>query len=192
MTTRGILIVAGLFLGMFVILFLGKCGYGRLEIYQSIDSLVAHVRREFPEVAPIDAATLRLYLEQGPSPLLIDIRGEEEYAMSHLPEAVSLPSAEAIADHLEGLEPPPTTLILYGSVGLRSAGIARKLSDDFPGRVLHLEGGIFRWANEGGELVDGSGDSATRVHPFNPVWGRLLEEERRGQPEPNGGKIDGP
>lgn len=183
MTTRGLLIIGGMFLGTFVILFLGKCGYGKLEIYQSIDSLVAHVRQEFPEVAPIDGATLQLYLQQDPPPLLVDIRGEPEYAMSHLPGAISLSSAEAILDHLEGSEKPVETVLLYGSVGLRSAEIARELAEVSPVRLFHLEGGIFRWANEGGDLVSASGKPAARVHPYNSVWGRLLDEEKRGELE---------
>ena len=183
MTTRGLLIITGLFLGTFLVLFLGKCGYGKLEVYQSIDSLVAHVRQEFPEVAPIDGATLRLYRQQEPPPALIDIRARPAYAMSHLPGAVSLNSAEAILEYLEKADEKVETVLLYGSVGSRSAEIALEVSKASSVRVFHLEGGIFRWANEGGELVSFSGEPAQKVYPFNQVLGRLLDEERRGEIE---------
>ena len=181
MTIRGILIVAGIFLGLFLVLFLGRCGYERLEIYQSLDSIAAHVRSEFPEVAPIDGDTLQLYRENESGTLLVDVRSEEGYASSHIPGALSLSSGEAIRQHVAESKVPIERLVVYGSVGTRSAEVIRELGTVEGIRVFHLEGGLFRWANEGRARVDASGEAAEKVHPYNSVWARFLDEERRGE-----------
>ncbi len=188
MTTRGILIIVGIFFVGFLLLGLGKCGYRKIEVFQSMDTVIAHVRREFPEVLPIDGDTLRLYLSQEPPPLLIDVRREEEYALSHLPGAISLTSAGAVRAHLAKADPPVGTVVLYGSLGLRSGKVARELPQNVSAKLFHLEGGIFQWANQGGDLVTVSEDpagpiAARQVHPSNSIWGRLLNSERRAEVE---------
>lgn len=42
--------------------------------------------------------------------------------------------------------------------------------------VYNLEGGIFQWAMDGGEL---EGDHSQKVHHFSPIWGKLLPEHMR-------------
>lgn len=183
MTTRGILIIVGIFLAAFLLLGVGRCGYRKIEVFQSLEKVIVHVREEFPEVAPIDGDTLRLYLAQDPAPLLVDVRRPEEFDLSHLPGAVSLRSAEAIASHLAGIGRPVETIVLYGSLGLRSGPIARELSGKVDAKVFHLEGGIFQWANDGGALVSAPGVPAGQVHPCNSIWGRLLDPAKRAEVE---------
>ena len=45
-------------------------------------------------------------------------------------------------------------------------------------RVYNLEGSIFKWANEHRPLVDRSGPASV-VHPYNRIWGRLLDDDVR-------------
>jgi len=42
--------------------------------------------------------------------------------------------------------------------------------------IYNLEGSLFKWANESRPLVDNSGSPTKLVHPYNNVWGRLLEK----------------
>ena len=45
--------------------------------------------------------------------------------------------------------------------------------------VYNLEGSIFKWANEGKDLEDNKGLKTVVVHPYNVVWGKLLNAELR-------------
>ena len=45
--------------------------------------------------------------------------------------------------------------------------------------VYNLEGSIFKWANEGRILVDSEDKKTIYCHPYNMVWGKLLESRLR-------------
>ena len=45
--------------------------------------------------------------------------------------------------------------------------------------VFNLEGSIFKWANEGKELVDCNNEKTQYCHPYNYLWGKLLESKLR-------------
>ncbi|MGH7937844.1 MAG: rhodanese-like domain-containing protein, partial [Bryobacteraceae bacterium] len=76
------------------------------------------------------------------------------------------------------------TIVTYCSVGYRSAGMARRLHAAGFTRVQNLEGSIFEWANEHRPLVH-DGKAATQVHPYDALWGRLLQPEVRAPLPPN-------
>ena len=69
--------------------------------------------------------------------------------------------------------------MVYCSVGVRSAGVARRLRAAGFAEVENLEGSVFRWANEGRPLVAAGGAATDVVHPYDAAWGRLLRPERR-------------
>ncbi|PSN20516.1 rhodanese-like domain-containing protein [filamentous cyanobacterium CCP5] len=130
------------------------------------------VQKQFPGVASLSTADLAQQLAHGDPPLLIDVRGEEEYAVSHLPGALHLPSEAAIA---QADIPPDTPLVLYCSIGYRSARLAEKLQETGYSKVKNLEGSIFEWYNQGRPVV-ANGEPVQRVHPYSFTWGLLLEE----------------
>lgn len=130
------------------------------------------VQGQFPSVESLTTAELAKRLERDNPPLLIDVRGEEEYAVSHLPGALHLPSQAAIAT--AGL-PSNTPIVLYCSVGYRSARLAAALQAAGYSNVKNLEGSIFEWYNQGRPLV-ANGEPVRRVHPYNRSWGLLLED----------------
>lgn len=45
--------------------------------------------------------------------------------------------------------------------------------------IYNLEGSIFKWANEGKDLQDNEGRKTVFVHPYNVIWGKLLNAELR-------------
>ena len=50
--------------------------------------------------------------------------------------------------------------------------------------LYNLEGSLFQWANENRELITCSGHKTKFVHPYNAVWGKLLDYRlRRYEPE---------
>ncbi|MCK6474921.1 MAG: rhodanese-like domain-containing protein [Planctomycetes bacterium] len=141
----------------------------------------AEVRARFPDVAHISTGELAAWLADGSrtTPLLLDARTREEFDVSHLPGAVFLPHD---AGELSASDGRP--VVVYCSVGYRSAMLARRLAEAGHADVRNLEGSIFKWANEGRALAragaEGAGEvSASAVHPYNAEWGRLLLPELR-------------
>lgn len=141
------------------------------------EELKQEIRRRFPRAPRLSTEELAERLAGGaePAPLLLDARAPEEYAVSHLPGAVSAPDVEtalaAIAD--AGAQRP---VVVYCSVGWRSGDLAQRLRDRGIEEVWNLEGSIFEWANEGRPVVR-DGAEVRRVHPYDERWGRFLDRE---------------
>jgi len=135
------------------------------------------VDQQFPDVPSLATDQLARWLvNEQPSPILIDVRDEAEYAVSHLPGARHLPTLEAIR---QADISPTSTLVLYCSVGYRSARLADKLQAAGYPHVFNLEGSIFEWHNQGRSLVAGQ-QPVDQVHPYNRLWGLLLRDRGSG------------
>ncbi len=112
-----------------------------------------------------------------PPPLFIDARPADQFAMSHMDGAVEIdPTAPDLAPL--GNVPKDTPLVVYDGPGLVGSAMAEALVGAGFSRVSNLEGGLFRWVNEGNPVVDAQG-TATRVHPVSWAWGRLLKARHR-------------
>ncbi|MGB3200289.1 MAG: rhodanese-like domain-containing protein [Nodosilinea sp.] len=139
------------------------------------------VQRAFPGVRVLTPQRLAHWLSEGkdPSPILLDVRQADEFAVSHLPGAHPTPSLEAVL--ALGI-PPDQPVVVYCSVGYRSARLATQLQEAGYTQVYNLAGSIFQWANQGRSLVQ-SGQPTRAVHPYNPVWGLLLKPGLAHQPD---------
>ncbi len=139
----------------------------------------AKIRREFPDVKRITTAELAAWLndETRPAPLLLDVRSRAEFAVSHLAKAAQM-EPDAPASVLREAKDRP--IVTYCSVGYRSGSFAARLQAAGFTTVANLEGSIFQWANEGRPVYRGSAE-AKLVHPYNRVWGMLLEKRRRAE-----------
>lgn len=177
MSNRGLVIVASLFFAAFALLALAQTGYRKVAALQSMDQAVEAVRRDFPAARPISGKELADLLSGPNAPFLIDVRSEEEYAVSHLPGALRREDADSVLD----LSGPTGRVVLYDSSGARSAKLAEELSRRGLREVAYLSGGIFQWANEDRPLVDAAGKPTGKVHTYNRLWGRLLKPKLRGQ-----------
>ena len=138
----------------------------------------ADIAEAFPGVPSIDTAALSGLMQDSTRPLvLIDARRADEFAVSHLPGAVRATSIEHAAEIVSGA-PDGAAIVAYCSVGYRSAGLVAELRDRGLAEVYNLKGSIFRWANEDRPLYRGD-LRVRRVHPFDAVWGALLQADRR-------------
>ena len=135
------------------------------------------IASDFPEVPLIttDSLAERLSDTTAPRPVLLDARSPEEYAVSHLPDARRVdPTAQTFPD-LDSLS-RDTPIVVYCSVGYRSARITTRLQEQGFTQVANLKGSIFRWANEGRPIV--RNDKPVRaVHPYDRTWGTLLNDD---------------
>lgn len=139
------------------------------------------IRLQFPTVRPIQTADLAHWLESStqPQPILLDARTPPEFAVSHLPTAQFIDSSSSHNPILETL-PKDAPIVVYCSVGYRSAKLAQQLQQQGFACVFNLEGSIFQWANE--ERPVYQADRLTSlVHPYNDTWGKLLNAHHRAQ-----------
>jgi len=142
--------------------------------WRAVDQMI---QSNFPDVPTIttDSLASRLADSTRDRPLLLDTRSSEEYAVSHLPGARRVNPDTTSYPALDAL-PRDTAIVVYCSVGYRSARVATHLQKLGFTNVANLQGSIFRWANEGRPVV--RGDSVVRaVHPYNETWGTLLDAD---------------
>lgn len=164
-----------------------------LPLFPLIKSLI---RWQFPRVRRLSTEELASWLNQDDRsnrPLLLDARSSAEYRVSHLKNAVWVPELNGESDldrwwQAEGrqlerqLEQQTGAIVVYCSVGYRSARLADRLQELGGDRVFNLEGSIFEWANRGYPVYRGEGAAAEQVrqvHPYSVVWGLLLRPELR-------------
>jgi rhodanese-related sulfurtransferase len=134
---------------------------------------------KFPNVQWITTKELAQWLQDSvkPQPIILDARSQVEYAVSHLQQAQHIdPIAPDLTQFREiSLDTP---IVVYCSVGYRSAGVAQQLTQAGFSHVYNLEGSLFQWANEGRPIF--KEDCPTQfVHPYNAIWGKLLKSRYR-------------
>jgi len=139
--------------------------------WESVDKLVAE---KFPTVKSITTEKLQQRLRNPTvAPVVIDVRATEEFAVSYLPTAINLTTVAEIAAQFPDLN---EEIILYCSVGYRSAAIAEQMTGMGYTKVRNLHHSLFEWANNGYPMVNSEGGT-TYAHPYNRRWGRLLRSE---------------
>lgn len=141
------------------------------------------IKLKFPEVEKINTETLSQWQADASKiqPLLLDARTEEEYAVSHLKTAIPIDLASK--DFFDTLHISiDTPIVVYCSIGYRSAIVAQKLQEEGFSQVFNLSGGIFEWANEQRpmfQLMSQKLQLTTLVHPYNATWRKLLREQNK-------------
>ena len=133
------------------------------------DKVNAEIQQKFPDVKHISIDELNA--KDNKTILLIDVREEEEFAVSHIPGALNLKNPKMIAKLAAQSR---KDVVVYCSVGYRSAIMAKELNKHGITNVANLEGSIFVWANAGLPLVDQYGNTR-KVHPYDEHWGQLLD-----------------
>lgn len=131
------------------------------------------IRLKYPQVPQLSTADLAEWLNSNRNhPLLLDARTEAEYRVSHLQNARLV--ADDLQDAIALKEATfSTPIVVYCSVGYRSAAIARQLQSLGYQNVFNLSGSIFQWFNEN-RAVYQQGQPADRVHPYQKFWQFLL------------------
>jgi rhodanese-related sulfurtransferase len=159
-----LLVVASFQANAQVALLFGDLSWSRINSY---------LDKDYPDVANISTQELSRLT----GVILVDVRTVDEYKASHLPGAERFDeSNNAAGKDLFAKLPKNSPIVVYCSVGVRSAALARRLTAQGFTHVKNLRGSAFMWANEGRPL---EGPSAPKVHPFNSRWGALLMPELR-------------
>ena len=129
------------------------------------------IRWQFEDVRHITPTDLAEWLADTnrTTPVLLDIRREHEFSVSHLPNAKRVaPDAtdEDIKKFLADFDQP---IVVYCAVGYRSAKMARRIQGLGHTNVFNLEGAIFAWATEGNTL-----EGSDKIHPYSAFGRRML------------------
>jgi rhodanese-related sulfurtransferase len=137
------------------------------------------LRHKFANVEWISTSELADWLadKRRPAPVLLDVRTEDEWNVSHLPGGRRVEPAAA-AEIVRADLPKEAPIVTYCAVGYRSGEMAQRLRAAGFTNVRNLEGSIFQWANEHRPLVRGD-ERVSQVHPYNSFWGRLLTDDVR-------------
>lgn len=107
----------------------------------------------------------------------LDTREQEEYNVSHIPNANYIGFKDFSKEELLTLIPDKdAAIIVYCSIGVRSEKIGKKLKSLGYVNVKNLYGGIFEWTNNNFPLEDENGVSTEKIHAFTKQWGRYLEK----------------
>ena len=109
---------------------------------------------------------------------IFDTRKEEEFLISHLPEARFMEYPQLDTNSLQGIS-FQDTIVLYCSVGYRSERIGEKLKKLGYQQVFNLYGSIFEWANCDYPLIDSAGQPTKKVHTYNRRWSKWVNDQNR-------------
>ena len=134
------------------------------------------IRSSYPTVPQLSIDSLAARLDAD-DVVLLDARESDEYAVSHLPGAIRIdPNLEdlSVLEHLD----KDTPIVAYCSVGYRSSALAQRLQEAGYTNVANLESSIFGWANSG-HPVFRENSIVRGVHPYNSIWGQLLNVDLR-------------
>ena len=166
-----VIVVVPILIGAAVVLIAG-----RGVAFEAIRRITAH---KFPDVQWIDRAELARWREDPgrTQPLVLDARTVPEYQVSHLRDAVFINPLRPSLRPLRG-RAKNGPIVVYCSVGYRSARVAHWLAGQGYTNVRNLAGSIFQWANED-RPVFRDDRPTTKVHPYDRRWGLLLQSRFR-------------
>ena len=132
------------------------------------------IRLQFLEIQQLSTTDLAAWLQEegADKPLLLDARTKEEYEVSHLENARLAPSNLEDLVNRQGIN-FATPIVVYCSVGYRSAATSRLLQSLGYQKVFNLSGSIFQWVNENRPVYRGE-KQVDQVHPYQKLWQCLL------------------
>ncbi len=149
---------------------------------KKLDTLEAELQSSYPNIGHLSTGTLSQWSADKKDVVLIDVREEGEYAVSHIDGALRIDpkaSASEVAAQIGSIA-SGKDVIFYCSVGVRSSQLADRAKDELQamgaGDIYNLSGGIFAWHNEKRALKSDAGDTQM-VHPYDRVWGKLVNRQ---------------
>jgi molybdopterin/thiamine biosynthesis adenylyltransferase/rhodanese-related sulfurtransferase len=112
--------------------------------------LLARVKEEIEEISTIEAHER---IESSETPLFVDVREPDEWEEGHVPGAIHVTRGR-LESRIEGLVPDKERpLVVYCSVGARSAFATKALGEIGYTDVVNLAGGFTEWKRNGFEVT---------------------------------------
>lgn len=145
---------------------------------RSASAWKALIAARFPDVRWVDGETLAGWMSgtNASELVLLDVRNPEELEVSQLHGAQYL---DPVHPDIAALGiPKDAKVVVYCSIGYRSAAVIEDLEHAGIQNVYNLEGGLFDWANQDRPVYRGE-ERVEEVHPYNRLWGGLLLRKDR-------------
>jgi rhodanese-related sulfurtransferase len=165
-----------------VLLALGTNAPVQADTASPLSGVEAELRRTFPKVPLVAPADLDKLEKSGTGVVILDVRSEQEFAVSHIAGAQRVDPGLSAAQFKATLggQIAGKTIVVYCSVGQRSSTLADRIGDVAKqygaDGVYNLQGGIFRWHNESRPLIGPAG-ATDEVHPYSASAARLIERK---------------
>lgn len=146
-----------------------------------LDNIDRELQNSFPNIGHVTPAQLSQWTSAGKEVLLIDVREEDEFAVSHLEQSIRI-DPQASASEVAAIIGDATgkDVIFYCSVGVRSSQLADRAKSELQrigaGDIYNLSGGIFAWHNDERPLMSDAGETQM-VHAYDRVWGKLVTRQ---------------
>ena len=141
-----------------------RTGYGPLD-----ERLARMVTVDSLSLSPAQAREMR-------NAVYLDAREPEEYAVSHLPQALSLGYDRPDYSILDDMD-RNTPLVVYCTVGYRSERMVKELKSRGFSQVYNLYGSIYAWILAGNPVYDENGVT-DNLHTYNRKWGTYFPDNR--------------
>jgi rhodanese-related sulfurtransferase len=131
-----------------------------------LDAFIAQAEAAYPGTPSVTAAAT-LSGSGISRPVLIDVREPRERAVSVIPGSIT-------PDALARLGPPDDRpIVVYCTIGMRSADWTQRLRADGWVNARNLSGGVLAWAAAGGAFEAPDGRPTRHVHVYGPTWNHL-------------------
>jgi len=108
---------------------------------------------------------------------LLDTREEEEFEVSHIPGSRYVGYNWFKKKYIRDI-PKDACVVTYCSVGYRSEKIGERLLRDGFTNVYNLQGGIFSWVNNDGELINNDNEIIDEVHGYDKDWSQWINTNK--------------
>jgi rhodanese-related sulfurtransferase len=154
-----------LVLGFFSLLAFTHCSQGQVESKSYNFMLNRILERNVPEIS------VQKLEESSTSYVLLDTREDDEYAVSHMKNAIHVGY-----DHFDLNKVPKDKnqkIVVYCSVGYRSEKITQRLQKMGYTNVYNLFGGIFEWVNQENAIYKNE-KKTQKIHAYSKMWGMWL------------------
>ncbi len=116
-------------------------------------------------------------LKQRQEVRILDTRTAAEYNVSHIKGADFIEYDKFNINEFNQAD-KEKPIVIYCSVGYRSERIGEALLEKGYKNIYNLYGGIFQWKNEGFPVYDSEGEVTDKVHAYNWLWGKWLDEDK--------------
>lgn len=151
---------------LYIFVLIGFQSFGQKTLN---DVLIKHNHSDIPYISVQELAMPKTKAK------ILDARSVEEYKVSHIKDAVFVDFENFNLKKTTQLFPDKNEIIVvYCSIGVRSAKIAQQLKDEGYTNVFNLYGGIFEWKNNNFSVFDLNEKATEKVHVYDKNWSKWL------------------
>ena len=138
---------------------------------ETLEDMRLRYDKKYPNIKHI---SVKEYLQNPQSFVLVDVRPDNEQKISVIPNSTSYKIIEKNFKKYKNKK-----LLVYCTIGERSSKYAEKLFADGFANVTNLRGGVLSWAENGKLFIDPTGKKTKRVHVYGEKW-NILPKEYKG------------